>query len=400
MVLPLVFLATVAAQHCHQQQSEAADGSCLLAKKKMMGKASMIQEDSMTSFEHSSLKRKDWRSRHRSLETAMNKSQSLLDKFIEAQTSSKDHCSARLMESKRVLDGILGNLRVLSKQVTSKEEVVETETENLKITKLSISAVTTEFTKQTKICKEEHNEAVQELKMYSSELDELLSIANPSVRINIAHSVKFQKAELMESSSSSDLSLAQLKLDKKMCEAFVALTKRRTHRKMVADPKKSDCDTQREELQKAFEEAYIETRELKGEAKLRTTDKTCFETAETMKTSELVPLITHREIAVEQISSASQAIAAIDPVLNLVKEKAEKLRIHIDETLTLECADTEQASEVLERVRELILSLEECPGRNDFKLKIPAATKLEEEVEVERPEDAPKTGPEDAPQAE
>merc|ERR1719281_664324 len=112
----------------------------------------------------------------------MNESKSLLDRFIDAQTKSESHCSSRLMESKRVLDGLLKDLKGLSAQVTSQEEVLETETENLKITKLSIVATETTYEKSIKVCKEERFEAETELKQYSSELEELNQIANPSIR--------------------------------------------------------------------------------------------------------------------------------------------------------------------------------------------------------------------------
>jgi hypothetical protein len=120
---------------------------------------------------------------------------------------------------------------------------------------------------------------------------------------------------------------------------------------------------------------------------LRTIDETCFTTATTVKTAQLVPLVSQRDIAVEKIEVASQAIAALEPVLKLVKDKAEKLRKHIKETLTPECETAGDASEVLVRVRELIISLEECPGRNDFKLKIPAEEEPTKAPVEETPEE-------------
>merc|ERR1719498_445590 len=108
----------------------------------------MIQEESssVAAFEQMRVTQRNWRARHVAVERAMNASKTLLDKFISAQTTSSDHCSSRLMESKRILDGILKDAKTLNSQITSREEVLETETENLKITKLSIDAVTTEYT--------------------------------------------------------------------------------------------------------------------------------------------------------------------------------------------------------------------------------------------------------------
>jgi len=402
MKLLVALLTVVAAQTCSQKAKpqEASEGSCLLAKKKVMGKVSLIEEESLTAFEQLSLQQRDWRKRHQSVVKAMDDGKTLLDKFIAAQTTSSDHCSSRLMESKRILDGILKDAKTLNAQITSREEVLETETENLKITKLSIEAVTTEYTKTITVCKEETEEAISDLKTYSKELEELDQIANPSIRADIAHSVTI-KTHTAESSSLS-LAQAEVRLSKEMCEAFLDFTQRHSHYKLVDDPSKRNCDQQREELQKAFEKAYKEIRILKEDAKERSVDRICYTTAETKKTAELVPLVSQRDIAIEKIEVASQAIAALEPVLNLVKSKAEKLRTHISETLTPECTEAGEASKVLVRVRELIISLEECPGRNDFKLKIPAKEEApefepEEETGIEtvtKEEEAPENEPE------
>merc|ERR1719387_2078611 len=184
--------------------------------------------------------------------------------------------------------------------------------------------------------------------------------------------------------------------------AFLSFTQRHAHHKFLDEPSKRNCDEQREELQKAFEKAYKEIRILKEDAKERSVDRTCYTTAETKKTAELVPLVSQRDVAIEKIEVASQAIAALEPVLNLVKSKEEKLRTHISETLTPECTEAGEASKVLVRVRELIISLEECPGRNDFKLKIPAKEEApefepEEETGIEtvtKEEEAPENEPE------
>merc|ERR1719235_364193 len=108
-----------------------------------------------------------------------------------------------------------------------------------------------------------------------------------------------------------------------------------------------------------------------------------------MKASELVPLVSQRDIAIEKIEVASQAIAAIEPVLHLVKDKAEKLRKHIDETLKPECSHAGDASKLLVKVRELINSLEKCPGRNNFKLKIPPIETEEEAPVMQTEEEEP-----------
>jgi len=132
------------------------------------------------------------------------------------------------------------------------------------------------------------------------------------------------------------------------------------------------CGQQRQELQKVYTKAYNNVRELLKDAAERTKDKTCNETAEAYKTAEMVPLVAQRDQAAGRIEYSTQALAALQPVLNLVKDQAEKISVRIKEVLTPECQEASAVSRHLEKVRELIVSLEECPGRQQFNLKIPS----------------------------
>merc|ERR1719335_1758560 len=74
-----------------------------------------------------------------------------------------------------------------------------------------------------------------------------------------------------------------------------------------------------------------------------------------------------------------------------------RLRIHIDDTLTPECDEAGEVSKVVQRVRDLIISLDECPGRKDFKLKIPPVEEKKAEEEKPSTEEAPTAAPTEAP---
>lgn len=331
-----------------------------------------------------------------SLVGVMNESKSLLDKFIDAQTSSKDACSSRLIESKRVLDGLLKDVNSLNSQVLSLEQIVESEMENLKISKMTIEAVKTTYKEAIKSCNTERRNAIVEYKKYAAELNELRQIAMPSARYH--HAVKvhtngtnttIKQGEILQTRKGA--SLLQVTFDKEECLAFLKYAKE--HDVLPATLNGTDCDKKRGELQEAFTKAYAAASKLKEDAKERALDKTCYESAHANLVSQIVPLVSQRDSIVEKINSASHAIVALEPVMKVVKMKAEKLRTHISKTLTPECKEADQASKLLVQVRELILSLEECPGRNDFILKVPskeaiaqAAKAMEEEAEKEEAE--------------
>jgi hypothetical protein len=112
-------------------------------------------------------------------------------------------------------------------------------------------------------------------------------------------------------------------------------------------------------------------KDLLTQAKDRVDDDTCDQSAKAKKSGEMVPLASQREQATERIESSSAALAALEPVVQLVDKRAERLQVHIKEDLTPECEEASEVSKTLQRVRELILSLERCPGRDDFRLQIP-----------------------------
>merc|ERR1719161_1478690 len=91
----------------------------------------------------------------------------------------------------------------------------------------------------------------------------------------------------------------------------------------------------------------------------------------------MTPLTAQQVESTEKIEASSRALGELSPVLDLAKKRAEKMQEHIDETLTPECYEGGEVSKHLETVRDLIMALGECPGRNSFSLKIP--TKKEEE---------------------
>jgi hypothetical protein len=308
------------------------------------------------------------------------------------------------------LDGLLKDLKDLSTQVDSHEEVLETETSNLKIAELSVKAVETTHKEAMDACEKEKQDAMDRVSQFESELAELMQIAKPSVRFEHVTKVTITNESLIQQGAwSKDSCLAFLSYQKKhhlhhgkASGKNIVLSETNQKFAVKQEPEdnnnnnnnedddegkpklvdekveiKESCDTEREELQKAFTEAVIATRDLLKEAQADVLDTTCMDTADAKKAADLVPLLAERERASSLIESSAQSIAALEPILDLVDSRAEKMSAHIYDVLTPECAEAKEVSGLLEKIRELILLLEECPGRNDFKLKIPEEKKEE-----------------------
>eukprot|EP00746_Dinoflagellata_sp_MGD_P167590 gnl/MRDRNA2_/MRDRNA2_98341_c0_seq1.p1 gnl/MRDRNA2_/MRDRNA2_98341_c0~~gnl/MRDRNA2_/MRDRNA2_98341_c0_seq1.p1 ORF type:complete len:746 (+),score=191.45 gnl/MRDRNA2_/MRDRNA2_98341_c0_seq1:178-2415(+) len=138
-----------------------------------------------------------------------------------------------------------------------------------------------------------------------------------------------------------------------------------------ASPIQLNCNQQRKKLQRIFTKAYNAVKDLKQDAKERVEDKTCQETADAKRASLLVPLVSQREQATGRIEYSDQALAALKPVLQQVETRAGMLQDYIRIHLIPECEEATEVSKYLQDVRDLIISLQSCPGRDDFTLKIP-----------------------------
>lgn len=331
---------------------------------------------------------KSWRTKHRKLERTMNASQDLLQKFIASQEDSSDACSARLLEAKRVLDGLLHDVRTLSAEVVSHETLLVTVTENLNITHLAIDSAEETYDQEKTECQLEQDKAREDLSQYEAELRELLQIADPDARYE-------QVTKVIVTPHPSLITMDQSTWNHERCLLFVDFARRSTqdpngivksvteiHRingsiqgpnVTVTNVSELSCDLQRKELQEAFNEAYVTVTKLIEDAKERSEDKSCFEAANAKHSSAIVPLVSEREQATTLIEQSTQALVSSRPVLEFVRHRAEKLQAHIDLALKPECSKASEVSKALQDVRNLIMSLEECPGRHDFQLVIPAS---------------------------
>jgi len=341
-------------------------GTCLLAVRSTLRKTH--SHDVSSQAPEAVAAYKMWRAKHKKVAANAVESMGVFDKFISQQKASEDACSSKLLEAKRSLDGLLKDLQRLSNDVEAQEMILQTEIENLHFTILSEKAVNVKYEDAKAKCRILVEEAKEELAQYQKELEELNQISKPSVRLD--HATTSTAQSLLHAQSWTH----------ERCSQFVGFLRNKqkqgvnTSHLVQILPEglgSKKCDEDREELQKVFTQSYIEIRNLIQDAEDRLSMRKCMEPAIAMRTAALVPLIAQRDLAAERIELATGALSALDPVLMLVKRRSLKLYNHIHKTLVPECHTASQASEALESIREMILSLELCPGRNDFTLQIP-----------------------------
>merc|ERR1719387_1434661 len=244
-------------------------------------------------------------------------------------------------------------MKTVSLQIDAHKTIISTESESLNVTKAEIETVESNYDDAIVECGKLNKGALKDLEQYSEELKELEQIANSSQQSSL-----IQHQGLLEGDAFTH----------KHCLAFIEFSKKRSGRNIT----ESDCKEKRQKLQKDFTKAYEDVRALKqGALKRSEGDKICLEEANSEKMAKLTPLTKQREKQMSKMQDAAEAMTGLTPVLENLKQETEKLKKKIEKDLVPECKEADEASKMLTEIRNLILSLEACPGGGNFTLTIP-----------------------------
>merc|ERR1719305_124539 len=143
-----------------------------------------------------------------------------------------------------------------------------------------------------------------------------------------------------------------------------------THEKFV----QLDCNEQREALQKTFGEAYkalMKIVEL-GEQEAEEAKQNCYGNAYAKDDQAQMSYQEKINKASAYIQAAKDVVTVVLPILENAKKEFSMLEDHIAD-LKENCVVDDNVTTHLKSVRRLIEQLDNCPGRNDFKLVIPGS---------------------------
>merc|ERR1719161_1139594 len=168
--------------------------------------------------------------------------------------------------------------------------------------------------------------------------------------------------------------------NKEVCKHLNAFMMKTAMEKRKADPNyitterfvQLDCNEQREALQKTFGEAYralMKIVEL-GEAEAEEEKQNCYGTAYAKDDQAQMSYQEKINKASAWIQAAKDVVTVVLPILENAKKEFSMLEDHIAD-LKENCVVDDNVTSHLKSVRRLIEQLDNCPGRNDFKLIIP-----------------------------
>lgn len=298
--------------------------------------------------------------------------------FIAQQEASTDKCHSKILEARRTLDGVTAKVLQLSDEVEGQEAIIEANT--LRIKDAIERSVTAGEKKEGDLtqCETDYTKNMADLEHHRDELLELRQIANPSVRSKVAHDINYQElinkhvADVAaEFNASLEDQASLLETNSSSCQGVVAYL----NSKAGPDATKYtalDCNATREVLQQEFTTSWTTISDLleQGEAEAKAQKEECIEGASMVYSSSQVDTSAEMRDSTRNIQMAKDVLSGINPLLNNARAEASSLTTHL-EGLKDTCQLDDDVTIHLTRVRELIMSLEECPGRNDFRLEVP-----------------------------
>jgi len=332
-----------------------------------------------------------------------------IEMFVGDHLKSADSCHSKILEARRTLDGITAQVLSMDDNIGHHRNIEVESTIALRVAMEERSSLQAELATSQGKCQQMEDKTIAK---YADELEELRQIAMPTVRSMISTSEDYGDtaeavaADIKSQISSSDAlkaqaaaelsqgsasSLVQITWGQEQCRRFVSfLSKMSGLSKTAAQTPDGiqqtarkeflelDCSEARFLLQHEFSSAYLELYGLHEAATVRLDEeqRECLRLAHHTYDMKVKHLDDEVRKATARISKARAVVNGLMTRLQDASRAATKMDQHL-KRLKAECEVSGEVSAHLLKVRELIESLEACPGRNDFRLSIPTDADLE-----------------------
>jgi len=353
-----------------------------------------------------------------------------MDQFIAQSKKSGDVCHAKVLEVKRTLDGLHMKVDTINAEMEANLQILDSQRRMMEDKEKDLADAKQEYKDAIDKCKEKKKVSDGETGKVNSWLEELINYAEPSVRSSVATDIKYhetatdwakelaakkqdtvtvsddQAAEIVReiqeqaakeaADAAGKQAMVQLqagvngtaKWDQAQCDrvkAQLELSRERILQHVMNstvflqghDPsgvkyRELDCNASRAVLQEEYNKAYKELSKLKDQTASDGDEayNLCVEEAKTALDEASARLNNAIQVATRNMERAEDVNSNLQPLLLDAQRALAKVQTHLEE-LQGSCVVEDSVSGHLDRVRDLIISLQKCPGRHDFKLTVP-----------------------------
>merc|ERR1719326_1391939 len=164
-------------------------------------------------------------------------------------------------------------------------------------------------------------------------------------------------------------------LDQDACQTFSSFVEKVEKKHGVAVTSTPTCHTARTDLQTEFTQAFNTLSQLLSSVATEMEEnRTICLNAATYNykagVEGLDGIDDQIQDAAGKIHEAQGEIARLEPMLHDVERAVDRMRAYV-ETVSSECTGEEYLGTLYGQIREKIIELQECPGRNDFTITVP-----------------------------
>jgi hypothetical protein len=138
-------------------------------------------------------------------------------------------------------------------------------------------------------------------------------------------------------------------------------------------PSSKECLEEKENMEKVYIKAYVELSRLKTEYDDLCNSTACHDAVEAEYKDKKVPLQEEADTLSDKIAALEKKLESLRPRLESATNAEAILRKQV-KTLTNECEDLEPTISDLDKVRDAIRALSECPGLSRSKFALPKWT--------------------------
>jgi len=355
----------------------------------------------------------------------------LVDDFIDAQSGSEDACHSQLLEARHQLNQLHALVVDLARQVNATEEQIMVYDKMLEERLQEMSDLAKWKDDELQKCKAQKMKAITMFGKLKTELEEMHSIASPSVAMDIK-SGKLHEVSLAQQTNrhvtaaidasgekespphSSLLGVLQSELaahlatvpghvlrqarlpphmrehDAKKINGLIEDTQRASlaFRSCMSSvntsqgalglfsegkPKKkteAECQAEKDELEKTYVKAYVELSRLKAEYEELANSTACVDSTLEQYKNRKTPLQREADKLATAINEKVQELQSLRPRLDSAVQSEKKLRKQVTK-LTNQCDDLGPTVSDLNKVRDTIRALSACPGLSRVKFSMP-----------------------------
>lgn len=322
--------------------------------------------------------------------------ENLVNGFINSQAGSEDNCHSQILEAKHQLNQLHSIVEDLAHQVNGTEKQIMVMDAMLQAKLKELSDLEAWWKKELEKCRVAKVKAIEMYSKLKAELDEMHQIADPGVSMDVSNG-KLHTASLIQTvvdsvgdeqsfsanhvhglhhagSHSTDgnashvsglvSAVQKASLDLHACMALSVQQK----------PKSSEeCEKERDALQTTYVKAYVELSRLAKQYEELANSTACSDSVKDQYKNSREPIEADADRLSSEVSDLVSEIGALRPRLEDAMKAESKLRGQIKD-LTDQCGAVAPTVSDLDKVRDAIHALSDCPGLSRVKFSLPKWT--------------------------